>query len=90
VRKVRGLDPDEQPKLGPDLNREVWSSDGKALILFRVDVETGKKTALKKMELSEKAGALMKPQILYAEKSDTYVYRVSRVLTKLYVVEGLQ
>jgi hypothetical protein len=33
---------------------------------------------------------LMKPQILYAEKSDTYVYRVSRVLTKLYVVEGLR
>ena len=100
VRKVRGLDPEEQPKLGPDLNREAWSSDGKALILtkatlfgaeiFRVDVETGKKTALKKMELSEKAGALMKPQILYAEKSDTYVYRVSRVLTKLYVVEGLR
>jgi eukaryotic-like serine/threonine-protein kinase len=100
VRKVPGLEPDEQPKVGPDLNGEVWSSDGKALILtkaslsgaeiFRIDVETGKRTVLKKMELSDKAGVLMKPKIIYAEKSDTYVYRVSRVVTKLYVVEGLK
>jgi hypothetical protein len=32
VRKVPGIDPDEQPKMGPDLNGVVWSSDGKALI----------------------------------------------------------
>jgi Tol biopolymer transport system component len=100
VRKVPGLDPDEQPRMGADLNGEAWSSDGKALILtkatlfggevFRLDVETGKKTVLKRMELSDKAGALMKPKIIYAEKSDTYVYRVSRVLTKLYVADGLR
>lgn len=100
MRKVPGLEPDEQPRMGPDLKGVIWSSDGKGLILakatlfgaeiFRVDVETGKKTVLKKMELSDKAGVLMKPKILYAEKSDTYVYRVSRVLTRLYVVEGLK
>ena len=100
VSKVPGLEPDEQPRMGPDLNGAAWSNDGKALILvkaslfgaeiFRVDIESGKKTMLKKMELSEKAGTFMKPLILYAEKSDTYVYRVSRVLSKLYVVEGLQ
>jgi eukaryotic-like serine/threonine-protein kinase len=100
LRKVPGLESDEQPGLGPDLNGEVWSSDGKALILakatlfgaeiFRLDVETGKRAVLKKMELSEKAGTVMKPKILYAEKSNTYVYRVSRIMTKLYVVEGLK
>jgi sugar lactone lactonase YvrE len=100
VRKVPGLEPDEQPRMGPDVNGAVWSIDGKALILvkatlfgaeiFRVDVETGKKTVLKKMELSDKAGTYMKPKTLYAEKSDTFVYRVSRVLTKLYVAEGLE
>jgi hypothetical protein len=100
VRKVPGLEPDEQPHMGPDVNGLTWSSDGKSLILvnatlfgaeiFRVDVETGRKTSLKKMELSEKAGILMKPKTLYAEKSDTYAYRVSRVLSKLYVAEGLE
>jgi eukaryotic-like serine/threonine-protein kinase len=99
-RKVPGLEPDEQPRMGPDVNGPVWSSDGKGLILvkatlfgaeiFRVDVETGKKTTLKKMELSEKAGIFMKPKILYAEKSDTFVYRVSRVLSKLYLADGLE
>ena len=55
--------------------------------IFRIDVETGKRTVLKKMELSDKAGILMKQKIVYAEKSDTYVYRVSRVVTKLYVAD---
>jgi eukaryotic-like serine/threonine-protein kinase len=99
VRKVPGLESDEQPGLGADLNGEIWSSDGKALILtkstlfgaeiFRVDVETGKRTVLKRMELSDKAGTVVNPKVMYAENSDTYVYRVSRILTKLYVVSGL-
>jgi hypothetical protein len=53
-------------------------------------LETGKSTLLQKFELSDKAGSLFRLRVFYAQKSNTYVYRVSRVLSKLYVVDGLE
>jgi hypothetical protein len=58
--------------------------------MYRVDVATGKRTPLQRVELGDKAGSRLKVWMEYAEKSKTYVYRVSRVLTNLYVVEGLE
>ena len=76
-----------------------WSEDGQALQVtastpwhaevYRVDVATGKRTLLEKMELSEKAGSSVNLKIYYSELRKTYVYNDRRIYSNLYVVDGL-
>jgi hypothetical protein len=58
--------------------------------VYRVDVGTGKRSLLEKMELSEKAGSSVNLRIYYSERSKTYVYNDRRIFSTLYVVEGLE
>ena len=77
-----------------------WSDDGQAVLVTastpwqaevcRVEVATGKRTSLEKMELSEKAGSSVNLKIYYSERSKTYVYSDRRIYSNLYVVDGLQ
>jgi hypothetical protein len=79
---------------------QKWTEDGQALLgssgtlwearMYRVEVETGKRTLLRKVELSEKAGSIAPVRLAYAEGSKTYVYSTVRILGTLYVVEGLE
>jgi serine/threonine protein kinase/Tol biopolymer transport system component len=79
---------------------EKWTKDGQALLvttatpwqaqIFRVELPSGKRTLLQKVELSEKAGSIFNVRAYYAEDSKTYVYNTRRVLGSLYVVEGLE
>jgi len=79
---------------------EKWSQDGKALIvtsttpwaaqIYRVEVSTGKRTMLQRIELNEKAGSNLNLGVSYAENSKAYVYYTRRVLGTLYIVEGLR
>jgi eukaryotic-like serine/threonine-protein kinase len=89
---VSGIEPGER--------FEKWSQDGKALIvtsttpwaaqIYRVEVSTGKRTMLQRIELSEKAGSNLNLGVTYAENSKAYVYYTRRVLGTLYIVEGLR
>jgi hypothetical protein len=58
--------------------------------MYRVEVATGKRTLLQTVELSEKAGSMLKLRLRYNEDSKTYVYDTRRILGSLYVVEGLE
>ena len=85
--------------IGPQDVIEKWTKDGQALLvttgtpweamMYRVEVPSGKRTLLQKLELSEKAGSIFNVRAFYAEDSKTYVYNTRRVLGSLYVVEGL-
>jgi len=88
------------PDIGPQDRIEKWTKDGQALLvttstpweaqIFRVEVASGKRSLLQKVELSEKAGSIFNVRAQYAEDSKTYVYNTRRVLGSLYVVEGLE
>jgi Tol biopolymer transport system component len=88
------------PAIGPQEAFDIWTEDGKALLvssgtpmavrMYRVEVATGKRTLLQTVELSEKAGSVLKLRLQYNENSKTYVYDTRRILGSLYVVEGLE
>jgi serine/threonine protein kinase/Tol biopolymer transport system component len=88
------------PGIGPQDGIEKWTKDGQALLvttstpweaqIYRVEVSTGKRNLLQKVELSEKAGSIYNVRAQYAEDGKTYVYNTRRVLGSLYVVEGLE
>ena len=92
VTKVPGLEATEQVY--------QWTEDGNGLFVttatpweaevYRVDVTTGKRTLLKKVELHDKAGSVINLRVVYAEKSKTYAYNLRRITSTLYVVEGLK
>ena len=79
---------------------QKWTEDGQALLvssatpweaqIYRVEVATGKRTLLKKVELSERAGSTANVDMSYAEGSKAHVYCTRRILGSLHVVEGLE
>jgi Tol biopolymer transport system component len=86
--------------IGPQDVIEKWTKDGQALLvttatpweaqMYRVEVPSGKRILLQKVELIEKAGSIFNVRAFYAEDSKTFVYNTRRVLGSLYVVEGLE
>jgi hypothetical protein len=87
------------PGVGAEDALDRWTEDGQALLVtastrwdgqvYRVDVNTGKRSLLQKVDLADKAGSSMNLRVFYAESSKTYAYNVRRVLSSLYVVDGL-
>jgi eukaryotic-like serine/threonine-protein kinase len=77
-----------------------WTEDGRALLvtdstpwegqIYRVEGGSGKRTLLQKTELADKAGVSLNLRLYYAERSKTYVYETRRILSNLYIVEGLR
>jgi serine/threonine protein kinase/Tol biopolymer transport system component len=88
------------PGIGPGESVQGWTDDGQAVLLtastpweaqiYRVEVGSGKRNLLQKFELEDKAGSSLNIRALYKERSKTYVYNVRRILSNLYVVEGLE
>jgi eukaryotic-like serine/threonine-protein kinase len=88
------------PAIEPQEAFDEWTEDGQALFvssgtpvavrMYRVEVATGKRTLLHTVELSEKAGSMLRLRLQYNENSKTYVYDTRRILGSLYVVEGLE
>jgi hypothetical protein len=76
VQLIRGIEPHDRI--------EKWTKDGQALLvttatpwgaqIYRLEVASGKKTLLQKVELSEKAGSIFNMRAYYAEDNKTYVY----------------
>lgn len=87
------------PGIEPEGRVGQWTEDGKALLVYsgtpwvtrvdRVEVATGKRTTLQKVELKEKSGSTVL-YLQYAERTKTSVYVTLRFLGSLYVVEGLE
>jgi serine/threonine protein kinase/Tol biopolymer transport system component len=88
------------PGIEPGEALAKWTQDGQALLvyaptpwdarLYRVEAATGKRTLLQTVEAGEKAGSIAPLRLAYAEGSKTYVYSTVRVLSTLYVAEGLE
>jgi len=86
--------------IGPQDVIEKWTKDGQALLvttatpwdaqMYRVEIPSGKRSLLQKVELSDKAGSIFNVRAFYVEDTKTYVYNTRRVLGSLYVVEGLE
>jgi Tol biopolymer transport system component len=88
------------PGIEPGETLAKWTEDGKALLLYsatpmearlyRLEVDSGKRTLLQTVQPHEKTGSIVPITLGYAERSKTYAYSTVRVLGTLYVAEGLQ
>jgi serine/threonine protein kinase len=92
VQVIPGVEPED--RLGK------WTEDGQGLLVgsetlweaktYRVDVATGKRTLLQTVEPIQKAGSVSPVWLSYSEPTKAYAYGVIRVLSILYVVQGLE
>jgi len=91
-RPLKGLLPGEAPV--------AWTPDGRALyvykggelpaMVYRVDVATGNRTLWKRLMPPDPAGVEFVGPILPTPDGKAYVYGYRRLLSDLYLVEGLQ
>jgi serine/threonine protein kinase len=91
-----------QPILYLESEDEIigWSSDGRSLYLartqelpirvYRFDPATGRKELLKEVIPADRAGIFWPNSILMTPDGKGYAYSVRRVLSDLYLVEGLK
>jgi eukaryotic-like serine/threonine-protein kinase len=89
---VRGIESGEQPI--------EWSADGKAMYLyksgdlpakvFRLDLATGQRTLWKELIPSDSAGVSRLGPIMITPDGKSCLYGYHRVLSDLYLVEGLK
>ena len=83
-----------------DEDVQQWTRDGKGLLIHagspeqasvaRVDLATGKRTLIRQIKLSNRAGSVSKVKMMANEDGSAYVYRVRRDTGTLYLVEGIQ
>jgi len=91
-RAVPGIEPGEQPV--------QWSDDGKAIYfyrlgdlpakVYRLDLSTGHKTLWKELMPSDSAGVSRIGPILITPDAKSCLYGYHRILSDLYLVEGLR
>ena len=91
-RPIRGLEPGELPV--------QWSEDGRSLFvlkpqglparLVRLDPESGRRALWKEIAPSDPAGVFGVDPIRVTRDGKAYVYSYRRMLTDLYLVEGLK
>jgi dipeptidyl aminopeptidase/acylaminoacyl peptidase len=77
-----------------------WSADGRALYVFdtidvpaqvwRLDVATGERRPWKSLFPADPAGVLGVTRIRMTPDASAYVYTFSRILSDLYLVQGLE
>ena len=90
---------DRFPGPGPDDWPVQWSSDGRAVYLrregelpmpvLRVEVATGRTEVWKRLMPADGAGVIWLDPLLTADGKG-YVYTYHRLLTDLYLVDGLK
>ena len=88
---VSGIEPQEQ------LRR--WQMDGQSLVVAtngpgqarvsRIEMATGKRTLMRTIDVADKAG-VTSVRAYVSPDDQTYAYDDVRILTTLYVVEGLK
>jgi len=78
----------------------AWSSDGHSIFVYRsaelpakvdlIELSSGRRTHWKELRPSDPAGVEFIGPILMTADARTYVYGYRRLLSDLYVVEGLK
>ncbi|MGB8733798.1 MAG: hypothetical protein WCC99_21270 [Candidatus Sulfotelmatobacter sp.] len=78
----------------------AWSNDGRSIFVYRsaelpakvdlIELSTGRRTLWKELRPSDPAGVEYIGPILMTADTKTYVYGYRRLLTDLYVVDGLE
>ena len=91
-RPIKGLNPGEQPI--------TWSADGRSLYIYqpgelparvdRLDLQTGQRSLWKQLMPSDPAGVETIGPILMTPDASTCVFGYHRMLSDLYLVEGLK
>jgi Tol biopolymer transport system component len=89
---IRGLEADDRPIR--------FSNDGKSLygfrrgelpaILFRLDLESGERTQLRELMPPDAAGVVEIVWIVLTPDAESYAYSYHRVLSDLFLVEGVR
>jgi Tol biopolymer transport system component len=97
---VGGGDPRPIPSLGAGELPVAWSSDGHSIFVYRsaelpakvdlIELSSGRRTHWKELRPSDPAGVEFIGPILMTADARTYVYGYRRLLSDLYVVEGLK
>jgi eukaryotic-like serine/threonine-protein kinase len=97
---VGGGDPRPIPSLAAGELPVAWSSDGRSIFVYRsaelpakvdlIELASGKRTLWKELRPSDPAGVEFIGPILMTADAKTYVYGYRRLLTDLYVVDGLK
>lgn len=97
---VGGGDPRLIPSLGAGELPVAWSSDGHSIFVYRsaelpakvdlIELSSGRRTHWKELRPSDPAGVEFIGPILMTADARTYVYGYRRLLSDLYVVEGLK
>jgi Tol biopolymer transport system component/predicted Ser/Thr protein kinase len=97
---VAGGDPRPIPSLVVGELPVAWSSDGRSIFVYRsaelpakvdlIELSTGRRTPWKELRPSDPAGVEFIGPILMTADAKTYVYGYRRLLTDLYVVDGLK
>jgi predicted Ser/Thr protein kinase len=77
-----------------------WSADGKSvwayrrgetpMRVFHIDLATGKRTLWKQISPPDPAGITGIAPVIVAPNGDAYVYNATRILSTLYLVDGLK
>jgi len=88
------------PGMQPGEIATAWSSDGRSLFVmargqvpaqvFRVDVSNGQRTFWKTVEPADAAGIDTIGRLVMSADNKSYVYAYVRILSDLYLVEGLK
>ncbi|MGH9440819.1 MAG: protein kinase domain-containing protein [Thermoanaerobaculia bacterium] len=88
------------PGFEPDDVVTRWTADGRSLYVFkrnelparvfRLDVETGKRTPLFSLLPADSAGVSRIPILVMTADARTYAYNITRELSDLYLIRGLK
>ena len=97
---VSGAEPRPIPGLEPGDSPAAWSSDGRSLFVyrpgevpakvFRLELATGQKKLWKQLIPMDSAGVNFISPILIAPDGKSYVYGHRRLLSDLFLVDGLK
>ncbi|HYW39611.1 MAG TPA: protein kinase [Terriglobales bacterium] len=97
---VAGGDPRPIPNLAEGELPVAWSGDGRSMFVYRpaelpakvdrIELPTGRRTLWKQLRPADPAGVEFIGPILMTADTKTYVYGYRRLLTDLYVVDGLK
>jgi len=92
LQVISGINPDEEIR--------GWTADGRGFLIgwgtvdeakiFRMEFATGKRTLVREVKLTRKAGSVSRVQLRATEDGKAYVYRVRRDAGTLYVADGLE
>jgi hypothetical protein len=100
IYPVSGGKPFSVPGSEPRESGAGWSSDGRSVYVyrreggsstvFRIDLSTGKREVWKTITAPDSAGITGVAPVIVVMDGKAYAYGVTRILSTLYLVDGLK